>query len=93
MATEIISRLNLRIRLSYACVQLISPSLAGQRLALPFNAILICERIAPLNRFLLYYSPRVDVAFRYGQSVARTLEASTPAVRLQNIAIHISQRG
>ena len=38
-ATEITSRLNLRIRLSYACVQLISRPLTGDRLAATINPL------------------------------------------------------
>ena len=36
-ATKITSKLNLRIRLPYACAQLISPSPAGLRLAAPIT--------------------------------------------------------
>jgi hypothetical protein len=61
------TRLNLRIRLSHASAQLISPSLTGLRLAEPINAILICEKVAPLNQLLPYYFPRFGVAFGYGE--------------------------
>jgi hypothetical protein len=36
-ASKITSRLNLRIRLLYACAQLISPSLTGIRLGTPIH--------------------------------------------------------
>jgi hypothetical protein len=67
-ATEITSKLNLRIRLPYACAQLISPSPAGLRLAAPITLILICEKVTPLNQLLPYFFPRVRVASRYGAS-------------------------
>ena len=60
------SRLNLRIRLSYALVQLISPLLSAMRLAAPIKAILICEKLAPLIPLFLYYSPRVGVHLGIG---------------------------
>lgn len=65
-ATKITSKLNLRIRLPYACAQLISPSPAGLRLAEPITLILICEKVTPLNQLLPYFFPRVSVASRYG---------------------------
>src|SRR5271157_5822439 len=34
--------------------------------AAPINAILTCEKIAQFNQILLYFFPRVGVAFRYG---------------------------
>jgi len=65
-AIKITSRLNLRIRLSYSCAQLISPSLTGLRWVAPIHAILMSDKFAPLNQLLLYYSPRVWVVFGYG---------------------------
>jgi hypothetical protein len=67
-ATEITSKLNLRIRLAYACAQLISPFPAGLRLAAPTTLILICEKLTPLNQLISYFFPRVTVASRYGAS-------------------------
>jgi hypothetical protein len=32
------------------------------------NAILICEKVTPLNQALPYFFPRVDAAFRYDYS-------------------------
>ena len=34
-------------------------------LAAPIDAILTCDKVAQLNRILLYFFPRVGVAFRY----------------------------
>jgi hypothetical protein len=65
-ATEITSKLNLRIRFPYACAQLISPCPAGMRLAAPISLILICEKITPLEQLFPYFFPRVSVASRYG---------------------------
>jgi hypothetical protein len=67
-ATEITSKLNLRIRLPYACAQLISPLPAGLRLAAPITLILICEKLTQLNQLISYFFPRVSVASRYGAS-------------------------
>jgi hypothetical protein len=65
-ATEITSKLNLRIRLPYACAQLISPCPAGLRPAAPISLILICENVTPLEQLFPYFFPRVSVASRYG---------------------------
>jgi hypothetical protein len=35
----------------------------GPRLAASINAILICERVAPLNQLFPYFSPWISVAF------------------------------
>jgi hypothetical protein len=75
-ANEMTSRLNLRIRVSYASAQLISPSLIGLRLAEPINAILICEKVAPLNQLLPYYFPRFGLAFGYGE-IGQTKHAAS----------------
>jgi len=32
------------------------------------NAILVCEKVAPLNRALPYFFPRVGAEFRYDHS-------------------------
>ena len=45
-AADITSRLNLRIRLPYVCVQLISRTLTGVRLLVSINSILICEKVS-----------------------------------------------
>jgi hypothetical protein len=45
-AIKITSRLNLRIRLSYSCAQLISPSLTGLRRVAPIHAILMSDKFA-----------------------------------------------
>jgi hypothetical protein len=67
-ATEITSQLNLRIRLPYACAQLISPCPAGLRPAAPISLILICEKVVPLEQLFPYFFPRVSVASWYGAS-------------------------
>jgi hypothetical protein len=41
-----------------------------RRVAL-IHAILMGDKIAPLNQLLLYYSPRVCVAFTYGERESR----------------------
>jgi len=46
----------------------LSASLTGLRLVAPIKAFLICEKVASSNQLLLYYSPEVRVAFRYGES-------------------------
>jgi hypothetical protein len=71
------SRLNLRIRLSYAWAQLISPSLSRRRQAASNIAILIRAKVAPLHQFRPYYSPRVRVAFRY-ERLGRCKHADFP---------------
>ena len=48
-AADITSRLNLRIRLSYVCAQLTSRTLAGVRLLVSINSILICENSQPVE--------------------------------------------
>ena|ERR1700733_3765607 len=68
IATEITSKLNLRIRLPYACAQLISPGPDGLRPAPPISLILICEKVTPFEEFFPYFFPRVSVASRYGAS-------------------------
>jgi hypothetical protein len=45
-AADITSRLNLRIRLPYVCVQLISRTLTGVRLLVSINSVLICEKVS-----------------------------------------------
>jgi hypothetical protein len=45
-AIKITSRLNFRIRLSYSCAQLISPSLTGLRRVALIHAILMGDKIA-----------------------------------------------
>jgi hypothetical protein len=64
---KMISRLNLRIRFSYAFAQLISRSRIAPRLAASINAILISERVAPFNKLLPYFSPWISVAFWYAK--------------------------
>ena len=70
-ATEITSKLNLRIRLPYACAQLISPCPAGLRPASPISLILICEKVTPLEQLFPYFFPRVSVPLGMEQ-VGRT---------------------
>jgi hypothetical protein len=67
-ATEITSKLNLRIRLPYACAQLISPCPAGLRPVATISLILICEKVTPLEQLFPYFFLRVSVASRYGAS-------------------------
>jgi hypothetical protein len=77
-AADMTSRLNLRIRLSYACAQLISRTLTGVRLVVSINSILICEVSARLNQLLPYFSQRVSVAFRYWSMGSTSLHIKMP---------------